>query len=1204
MLQAQLGQVTEVEWVEREQLRLAEQELHLSEMSLMAGRDGVRRGKWVKADWLVQGRFAFDDAGHRTLELQLLDLHHADLLANKSVPLGASERIEISPGMLGLASAALREMLAEAERRAEKKAGQIIIAPLFFTDVSDWWRQNLRPLEKEFHDYLALAAATNRGVRLARYSKAYQSLDEMALATDGWVENGPQGWQKLADVYLWGTCSITNAARVARTNSESRIRLTLNLWNGEGEPKEYLQRFSVPANQALPMRAIVARFDRMLENALSLARAGAYANETDLVRKRIAASLLADVEAMSPTHGRRLDGMAHSEEDRQRFADAVRMLEAACLFDPDNAVAQARRVSTRWGWWIDWQGRVKSKFWSQWRRSEEWGKYAERFGLESVIEMPFPYTHEGIPGAYRKSIEDVLGMFETYNREQAYGFPAGVPKEVEAVWKAQLESEAQRRRKNAEEAIAKYGHYPKSRFTRKPAATVVTNATAPVAKPVPAVTNGTVAATKPAPPVTKSTPAPTKALPTTTIPATRKPVRPAKQMQSIPPPGKPRPAPWQNHIPPMFNVPSPRVLPRELQPQIEPISFPARAEATAVHELIRFDGRLWVVAEDGRAGGINAPKPDIAEEMDVEATRIWSCGEDDVNLEPVPDAGFPNRITRIVPQGSALWLVGASVARFQPRENSITKFGAREGFDLSNISSITAADDGRVFAVGDAFKILSLAADARIWEALPIRPVGSMSAGTGNPLRISAQGSQLLMVAGSVFLYDRDASAWTNFNHALGSVLCVAPDQTGFWIGRREGLALLEMKARAIHDFRLGSFRSWQAPRELVFPRNFVGGMQIGYGQIPPVGKLKPLEETIAKAFKTLQASREAAHTNRASIGRTIDPLELSTRLPGPVRALAHDGEILWLGCENAGDTLVCALHKPSRSWIGQVEFKGQLASLAASERYIWVGFKRGDQLLVRFDKRTFTAVPRESWQPDPVTEAELGRLIRKLPPRGQTLHAFFSGDYATAVRLLESEPGRKRDLEALFLLAFSHDVLGLDKPDAARRYFEEIVEFAPDSPWAEVAREAISDNDLRHSQKSLAAAALEKFDRNHDGVLDEAEQRALSKDPAHQRESEAVAARQTETEIAGIVKRFDTDEDAGLSLPELERLHRLVRVYLSARTEAPAVASRGQWLQPLLFEEIPTPADMLKRHDRDGDQTLDAAELTELSAELRRNQK
>src|SRR5262249_16679488 len=46
VLQTQLSDAG-VDWVEREQLRLAERELHLSDLGLMAGRDAVRRGKWV-----------------------------------------------------------------------------------------------------------------------------------------------------------------------------------------------------------------------------------------------------------------------------------------------------------------------------------------------------------------------------------------------------------------------------------------------------------------------------------------------------------------------------------------------------------------------------------------------------------------------------------------------------------------------------------------------------------------------------------------------------------------------------------------------------------------------------------------------------------------------------------------------------------------------------------------------------------------------------------------------------------------------------------------------------------------------------------------------------------------------------------------------------------------------------------------------------
>ena len=81
LLQIEVANESGFEWVERAQLDRAKKELHLSEMDLLSGTADVRRGKWVKADWLVTGRFSLDDESRRLLFVEITDLHHADVLA-------------------------------------------------------------------------------------------------------------------------------------------------------------------------------------------------------------------------------------------------------------------------------------------------------------------------------------------------------------------------------------------------------------------------------------------------------------------------------------------------------------------------------------------------------------------------------------------------------------------------------------------------------------------------------------------------------------------------------------------------------------------------------------------------------------------------------------------------------------------------------------------------------------------------------------------------------------------------------------------------------------------------------------------------------------------------------------------------------------------------------------------------------------------
>jgi hypothetical protein len=157
--------------------------------------------------------------------------------------------------------------------------------------------------------------------------------------------------------------------------------------------------------------------------------------------------------------------------------------------------------------------------------------------------------------------------------------------------------------------------------------------------------------------------------------------------------------------------------------------------------------------------------------------------------------------------------------------------------------------------------------------------------------------------------------------------------------------------------------------------------------------------------------------------------------------------------------------------------------------------------------------------------------------------------DYASAVRLLEA--AGKHNLESLFLLAFSYDTFGLDKPDAAWRCFEEIIVQYPSSPWVKVARENSGENEVRHDEKKLREMALTRFDRNHDGVLDDAEKRAAAKDPAYATAQASLTDKQEQLNMARIAWRYDADGNGRLDPAELETIYRLNR-HLSALRESP----------------------------------------------------
>jgi Ca2+-binding EF-hand superfamily protein len=148
---------------------------------------------------------------------------------------------------------------------------------------------------------------------------------------------------------------------------------------------------------------------------------------------------------------------------------------------------------------------------------------------------------------------------------------------------------------------------------------------------------------------------------------------------------------------------------------------------------------------------------------------------------------------------------------------------------------------------------------------------------------------------------------------------------------------------------------------------------------------------------------------------------------------------------------------------------------------------------------------------------------------------------------------------------------------------------------------EAIKENALRHEEKRVRAWQLEKFDRNHDGRLDDDERRAMAKDPQFAQEEQKLMTQQTGADMEQVVKRYDRDGDARLDLEELRPLRQAITLYLRAK-ESGIVPQRKPVFDRLVSERTPSAEEVLKRYDTDHDQKLSAAELSALAAALRKN--
>jgi hypothetical protein len=256
--------------------------------------------------------------------------------------------------------------------------------------------------------------------------------------------------------------------------------------------------------------------------------------------------------------------------------------------------------------------------------------------------------------------------------------------------------------------------------------------------------------------------------------------------------------------------------------------------------------------------------------------------------------------------------------------------------------------------------------------------------------------------------------------------------------------------------------------------------------------------------------------------------------------------------------------------------------------------------LLTRIEKQPLLAIPRSQWLTLAISPDERARLIRGMAPRDQAMYAFYAGDNARVAEVLGNLNPEKATLEEIFLLAFACDATGLDKPEQARAWFERIGSRYPDSPWAAAAREFLAVSDQAHKANERQALLLAKYDRNHDGVLDRAERRAMEKDPAYQREAKAVQSEELDLQLQAILKRYDHNGDGRLDQTELESLRASVRTYAAAPPGM--LAGRPVPVAPLLTRSFPSVESILKKYGTGPGGTLDAAGLKTLAIDIQKN--
>ncbi len=479
-------------------------------------------------------------------------------------------------------------------------------------------------------------------------------------------------------------------------------------------------------------------------------------------------------------------------------------------------------------------------------------------------------------------------------------------------------------------------------------------------------------------------------------------------------------------------------------PRFEPILFPETDPMSVVHQMVAGDGRIWMSARP--RGETNLPAGE---------GRLWTYSPSLNRIEAVRGALANDTVRDLRLRSDGVWIaVDGGVVVIDPQTFVFDPFSAPQGITSRQVKSF-ATTGRRFFTLSEPGHVFELRPDGKAWRPSepPAPALNPREAAHWNRLAASADWLLALGTNGRETAFrPLEAPQWTLLRDEALNVIPRSTDLTwtaalgdhsgGFWLGSDAGLHFLLAES--------GSMEHHLAPFRTTIP----GGWGRTFGpHLRPTAALRD-EIVTRQADAVRKRMRERARLARLAkeLRTPLDPVTPQSRIAGGVRALVEDGPYLWLAVVDplaAERTRVMLLHSASRKWLGWFLIGRPVTTLAADATHLYLGLNQESQVtgypLVRIEKAPFLTVPEIRRVSDRVTTLDLGPRLAALPMRERAIHAFFAGDFTTVVTLLANAP--KPDAESLFLLAFSHDVIGLNQPTKYEAYLDALVTGFPESP-------------------------------------------------------------------------------------------------------------------------------------------------------------
>jgi hypothetical protein len=957
LVQAGLQDEKGVEWVERSQLQAAENELNLGSMGFTSGSTAVRLGKWLKADLLLTGRYLRNEKEGHTLLLEVVDLDHADVLAERRLQIDGDRRdmITVDAAVVQQATAALKEAIKEARERLLKVRTQKAIAFLFLRNVDPSPRLN--SFGQDFGLALEKTASETGDVRALRFPRADEATGESELVLLGLTDANVDAWQKVANLYVWGSYHELKSA--GRAFEQVEVEVTFCLWNGAGQPVQVVEKATVAELPALATR--------MAQRAIEAVRKLPGAPPSPDARQQAARWLMDRVNEARKTidsfDTKRKDFLA-TPEGKGYASYISRTLETACFFAPDDPRIQWDRFS-------DHSARNASPhanvpFLSGWERANELGDLLRKFPrstgaswlnrefyvnwfvclLEAIKDprrLP-PGVTETEVQEWRSALESrfvkeslaysrlLPERLETYAQQYYGGWidcaidnvqdPQKAAQVIEALWPYCRYGYLHRFRK--EEAVAATGKKIRefySKLGRAGQAEEMLDASTTALRRLPLT---------PAKPVAAQTPSAGPASPSN--PYFPGGVSPGGTNATGPfPPGTTWGRPSTKATPTPFDAfPRVNVTTRELRfPRPAPpgLGLPVPVQygrpvgppppSSMVKSVTTLNGMVWFLAEN----------------------MLWRFNPATDHLVNVSERiGKHSQITGIAVQDGQLWMTLEfdGVWSVDAASLEVSRFTEKEGVVSPSMSAAVAGANQLVFGGGRDGKGLLNVVDAksRTWR------------------RIDLASPETASVIGSPGAQARRSSRTPKAFHLSGNWLAVETQMVWLLCNTANG------QVSEMNDLL-----------EKRFPRKNAKTGTPSAGGAPTFVPSHHVQSCAADS-DGLWLALDWGQIGCAAL-HLFNPDHASQEcweLPGSgIASMASDGEYLWIlypGASAAIAARVVVFHKPSHQWAACFEVPSLVQTIEATPVSIILTSRSAEQPLLEISKRTALSLPREKWVP------------------------------------------------------------------------------------------------------------------------------------------------------------------------------------------------------------------------------------------------